>query len=43
MNSSRKNLWGDLPKPEHLITPSSILKERASLYPDSSHQWATCR
>jgi hypothetical protein len=31
MNSARKNLWGDLPKPDHLITPSSILKEQASI------------
>jgi hypothetical protein len=31
MNSFRKNLWGDIPKPDHLITPSNILKEQASI------------
>jgi hypothetical protein len=29
--TSKKNLWGELPKPETIRTPYTILKEQASI------------
>ncbi|MGK7928933.1 MAG: hypothetical protein AB4290_27465 [Spirulina sp.] len=31
MDKIRKNLWGEIPKPEHLRTPYTILKEQAAI------------